>query len=202
VAKNKTSLSQADFMNLFVAQLQYQNPLEPLDQYQMASQMAQFSSLEALNTLNDTVKSMVSYQATQNSLQVASLVGKKVEISGNTLSLEGGTAGEGLYQLAAGGKVTVKIYNSNDQLVRTIDAGTKGTSKEKIAWDGRDQLGGILADGLYRFEVSAVDSKGQSISAVTSHSATVRGISFENGTTYLDLGLEKVTLSDLNAILG
>ena len=202
VAKNKTSLSQADFMNLFVAQLQYQNPLEPLDQYQMASQMAQFSSLEALNTLNDTVKSMVSYQATQNSLQVASLVGKKVEISGNNLSLEAGTAGEGLYQLAAEGKVTIKIYNGSDQLVRTIDAGTKGTSKEKVLWDGRDQLGGILADGLYRFEVSAVDSKGQSVSAVTSHSATVRGISFESGTTYLDLGLERVTLSDLNAILG
>jgi flagellar basal-body rod modification protein FlgD len=199
--KPKDTLSREDFITLLVTQMRFQDPLNPIDNNQMATQMAQFSSLQALQDMSDSLETMAAYQSSSSNLQVAGLIGKTVEAAGNSLLINQGSVSEGHYQLSRPGMVRVGIYDSGGQLVRTLDEGVKDTSKQKIIWDGKNQEGVSLPDGAYTFQIAALDEKGQSVSVSSSMVAPVTGVSFDNGITYLQLGSAKITVSDILSIL-
>jgi flagellar basal-body rod modification protein FlgD len=197
----KNALTQDDFLKLFTTQLKYQNPLEPMDNFQMATQLAQFNSVEALTRMNETMTQLAANQNSMNNLQMAGLIGKKVKTQGNSLAIQQGAVGEGMYQLAKPGKVAVQIFNAQGSLVRLIDAGAKDASLQKVEWDGKNQAGATLPDGAYTFKVLAVDSQGQSVSVATHQIGTVNGVSLENGSVALQVNGGKVLYSDILAIL-
>jgi flagellar basal-body rod modification protein FlgD len=197
----KGSLDQADFLNIFVTQLKYQDPLQPLDNYQMASQMSQFSMVQSLNEMSASMKSMESSQAAVNNLQAAALVGKKVEVKGSALTLSQGTASEGTYQLDKPGKLTVKIMDGKGSMVRVIETQVSDTQKHQFLWDGKNDQGSALPDGQYSFQVSAVDAQGAAIEVKTTMVGKVDGISLDQGKAYLQIGSNKVLLSEIIAIL-
>jgi len=197
----KGALDQADFLKIFVTQLKFQDPLEPLDNYQMASQMAQFSMVQSLNDMSASMKSMESSQGTVNNLQAATLVGKKVEVKGSALSLSQGTASEGSYQLDKPGKVTIKILDEKGSLVRVIESQVTDTQKHQFLWDGKNDQGTALPNGQYRFQVSAVDAQGAAIGVNTTMVGKVDGVTLDQGKAYLQIGSNKVLLSEIIAIL-
>ncbi len=192
----KKTLSQEDFLNLFTTQLQYQNPLAPMDNYQMASQMSQFSMVNSLTGINESVNSL-------GGLLAPSLVGKKVEAVGNGISIQQGIASQGSFQLSKPGTATIQIFNANGQLVRILQTSVAHTSEQKFQWDGKDQQGINLPDGSYSFKVTAVDGQGQLISATTYQIGTITGTSVSNGTVnfQLDTG-GTVSINDIKAITG
>ena len=196
-----SSLNQADFLNIFVTQLKHQDPLQPLDNNQMASQMAQFSMVQSLNDMTASLKSMESSQAAVNNLQAASLVGKKVEVKGSALSLSQGTASDGSYQLEKPGKATIKILDEKGSLVRVIESGVTDTQKQKFIWDGKNDQGTTLPNGQYSFQVSAVDAQGAAIEVKTTMVGKVDGVTLDQGKAYLQIGSNKVLLSEIMAIL-
>jgi len=201
-APRKTFLTQEDFLKLFTKQLQYQDPLTPMDNYQMAAQMAQLSTVQALGDMTKSMQNLEAYQASASSLQAVGLIGKKVEAMGNTVSIgQDNTVSGGSYQLAKPGHAYIQIFDANGNMVKVIDDGVKDTSKQKLTWDGKNQQGAALPAGNYAFKVSAVDEKNQPIQATTSKIATVTGISFENGVIYLNMGSDKITMNQLIAIL-
>ena len=108
----KNALTQDDFLKLFTTQLKYQNPLEPMDNFQMATQMAQFNTVDALTRMNETMSQLAANQNSMNNLQMAGLIGKKVKTQGSSLAIQQGAVGEGMYQLAKPGKVAVQIFNA------------------------------------------------------------------------------------------
>jgi len=194
-----TTLTQQDFLQLFTKQLQYQDPLNPMDSTQMLAQMAQINTVAAISTMTQSIQNM---QAASN-LQAVGLIGKKVETQGNSLSIDGqGTASGGSYQLASPGQAYIQIIDANGNVVRLINDGAKDTSKQTFAWDGKDQQGNQLPAGNYTFSVSAIDGNNQPIQVTTSSIATVTGISFENGVTYLNLGSNQITINDIISITG
>ncbi len=199
--KSRSSLTQEDFINLLVTQMKNQNPLEPMDNYQMASQMAQMSTVESLNNIYKSVSQIASSQDTvANSLGTASLIGKTVEAQGNGLTLSQGTASGGTFQLAKAGNVLVQVYNSAGQLVWSQQSEVKDATSQKVAWQGKDQLGNSLPDGNYTFKVTAVDEKGTSINVTSRVSGTVTGIFFENGTPYIQVGSNRIAVKNITAI--
>ncbi len=198
----KTVLNQADFLNLFLTQMKYQNPLQPVDNYQMANQMAQMNTVEALKTMNQTLNNIGTSQVSLNNLLAPGLIGRTVEAKGNRLSITQGKVLDGMYQLSQAGKVLIQIFDANGNLVRDIQAGMKDTSKQKINWDGKDQKGTVLPDGTYFFQVNAVDAKGQTVPATTLRAGTLSGVSFEGGKAYFDMGGEKITLDEIAAFSG
>lgn len=200
--ERKTSLNQDDFLNLFITQMKFQDPLNPLDTYQIGSQIAQFSSLEALNQMSQSLQSMAAYQSSMSSLQSVDLIGKKVEVTGNQLPIHQGKVSEGYYQLDRPGRVIARIYDDQGNLIRILEEGFKDTSKQKLVWDGKDQLGRMQSDGAFTFIISAVDGNGQAIPIYSSRMGTVDGVYFENGVVYLNLGSERVTLSDIIGVIG
>jgi flagellar basal-body rod modification protein FlgD len=199
--KGKASLTQEDFLNLLVTQMQFQDPMNPLDNYQMAAQLAQLGTIEGINTLTQSIDVMNAYQAATAHLQVVGLIGKKVEAVGNSLILNQGNPAEGSYQLSRAGRVTIDVYDSNGNLVKTLEEGMKDTTKQRFSWDGLNQSGQRVPDGTYSFKVKALDSRGDPISVSTGMMGVVTGISFENGITYVNIGSDKVTLSSIFAIL-
>jgi len=197
-SQNQT-LTEQDFLKLFTTQLQYQDPLNPMDSSQMLTQMTQLNTITALDTMTQSIQNM---QAASN-LQAVGLIGKKVETQGNSLSIDGqGTASGGSYQLASPGQAYIQIIDANGNVVRLINDGAKDTSKQTFAWDGKDQQGNQLPAGNYTFSVSAIDGNNQPIQVTTSSIATVTGISFENGVTYLNLGSNQITINDIISITG
>ena len=192
-----TTLTEQDFLKLFTTQLQYQDPLSPMDSSQMLTQMTQLNTITALDTMTQSIQNM---QAASN-LQAVGLIGKKVEATGNTLNIgQDNTISGGAYQLVKPGHAYIRIFDANGNLVRVMDDGGKDTSKQKLTWDGKNQQGAALPAGNYAFKVSAVDENNQSIQVTTSKIATVTGISFENGVIYLNMGSDKSTMNDLIAI--
>lgn len=198
--KRKTTLNQEDFLNLFVTQMRYQNPLDPMDNYQMATQMAQLNSVEALNKMNSSLQNIGNYQASMNSLQATGLIGKKVETLSNLISIDGGKVSEGYYELSRPGRAVIRIYDAGGSLVRIVEEGIKDHSKQKVVWDGKNQQGTPLPDGAYTFQVSAIDEKGQSIPVQSYGVDIVTGISFENGVIYLQGRSKKITLGEILSI--
>ena len=198
---SKKVLSQEDFLNLFVTQMRYQNPLEPMDNYQMGSQMAQMTSVESLNNIYEAVEKLAANQTSWSNLQASGLIGKKVEFQGNAITLEQGTASEAYYQLASPGQVLLQVYNSAGNLVWKSEAGFKDTTKQKIEWNGKNQQGGQVSDGAYIFQVSAVDGNGNSVSVTTRSVGTVSGVCLENGSSSLQVGKNKISLSEITSIL-
>jgi len=197
----KNALTQDDFLKLFTTQLKYQNPLEPMDNFQMATQLAQFNSVDALMRMNETMTQLAANQNSMNNLQMAGLIGKKVKTQGNSLAIQQGAVGEGMYQLAKPGKVAVQILNAQGGLVRLIDAGAKDATLQKVEWDGKNQAGATLPDGVYTFKVLAVDAQGQSVSVATHQIGTVNGVSLDNGSVALQVTGGKVQFSDILSIL-
>lgn len=201
LTKRKNVLTQEDFLNLFIKQLQYQNPLSPMDNAQMATQIAQFNQVEALNTLVKSFRNLESYQASINGLYTVGLIGKKVEATGNTLGIEQGKVSEGYYQLAKPGRVNIHVFDANSVLVRVIPAGFKDGAKQTFIWDGRNQHGVSLPDGVYSFAVVAMDERNQPIQVKTSRAGLVTGIAFDGGITYLQMGKDRIPVSEILSIV-
>ncbi|NWF54435.1 MAG: hypothetical protein HXY45_06535 [Syntrophaceae bacterium] len=197
----KNTLTQEDFLKLFTTQLKFQNPLEPLDNFQMATQMAQFNTVDALTKMNETMTQLAANQNSMNHLQSAALIGKKVETQGNRLSLHQGAVSEGMYQLARPARVTIQVFNAQGSLVRQMDGGIRDVSRQKIGWDGTDQAGQSLPDGFYTFRVLAVDSQGVAVPVTLFRTGTVDGVSVENGSILLQVNGDKVSFSDVLAFV-
>jgi flagellar basal-body rod modification protein FlgD len=196
----KKQLTQEDFMSLLLAQMKFQDPLNPMDNYQMAAQMAQLSTVNGINKLTEQMEAMSTYQASAAHLQAAGLIGKKVEALGNRMTVQNGK-GEGSYQLTSAGRVAIEIYDGKGNPVKTIEAGQKGAGNQSFTWDGKDLSGRNLPDGTYTFSVKAVDAKGAAIAVSPFMVGVVSGITFENGMTYISIGSEKIMLSDIFGIL-
>jgi len=197
---SKNTLTQEDFLNLLITQMQYQDPLDPMDNYEMATQLAQFNTVEALTEMNDTLGQILTNQASVNNLQASSLIGKTIQAEGSSLSIQDGVVSKGAYQLSQGAKVTILISDSNGDIVRKIDAGYKDSSPQIFEWDGKNQQGTVLFDGTYYFQVSATDESGQSISANSYLLGTVDGITFDNGSAVYQVCGGEINFSDILAI--
>jgi flagellar basal-body rod modification protein FlgD len=187
-------------MNLFITQMEYQDPLNPMDNNEMATQMAQFDTVDALTTMNNTLTQMMTNEASLGNLQATSLIGKTIEANGNSLSIQNGVVSNGAYQLSQAGNVSIQISDSSGNLVRQIDAGYQDTSMQSLGWDGKNQQGTALPDGTYTFKVSATDQGGKAVSVTTYQTGTVDGVSFQNGTAVYQVGGNNINFSNIVSI--
>jgi flagellar basal-body rod modification protein FlgD len=198
----KKTLGESDFLKLLTAQLQAQNPLNPMDSTDFTAQLAQFSSLEQLTSINAEMSYLLASQQSLQNTMVTSLIGKKVRASGNSITLNG--QADLPYSLGSdASKVTISIYSANGVLVDKKTLGSQSAGDNTYTWNGRDSNGNVLASGQYTFEVNAVNASGASVTATPLYTGMVTGVSFENNTTYLTIdNTRRVQLGDIRQILG
>jgi flagellar basal-body rod modification protein FlgD len=200
VSATQQTLGQDDFLKLFVTQMKYQNPLNPMDSTEFTAQLAQFSSLEQLTNISGQLNNLSVYENSLNNTLTTTFIGRKVEFAGDSLYLKG-NADIG-YSLSAGASdVKITISDSSGKVVREIDAGARAAGSNTYSWDGKDSLGNALPDGNYSIRVDAYDAAGNTVDSQTQSSGTVTGVSFDNNVTSLIIdGTTRINLSDISKI--
>ena len=196
-------LGKDAFMELLVTQLQYQDPLSPMDSTAFTAQLAQFSSLEQLTGINDNLEYLQLYQSSINNSQAVSFIGKDIKAIGDTVNLVDGISGGLPFELFDDAtEVSVNIYDSDDNLIKTIDGGALSTGEHILEWDGLDNEGNSVNDGEFKFEVTAVDEKDNPVKVYTYISGRVSGVTFQNGIASLLVGGHEVPVGDVIEVVG
>jgi flagellar basal-body rod modification protein FlgD len=191
-------LDKDDFLLLLVAQLKAQDPLKPMDSTQFTAQLAQFSSLEQLYNVNDNLEYLQLYQASLNNSQAVSLIGKSIRAAGNAIAARDGIADPMHFALASDADgVFVSIYDSTGALVRSIEHGGLDAGEQTIQWDGMNNDGTKVPDGIYTFEIMAIDENENVVDTTTFTIANVTGITFKNGIVYLVAGTREIPIGDV-----
>lgn len=189
------------FYKLLTTQIQYQDPLNPMENTEFTSQLAQLSSVEQLQGVNKNLGYLQLYMASINNSQALSFIGKEVNAAGNTINYDGANKADAQYILNSdAARVVVNIYDANNSLVRTIHGEEQKQGTNTVAWDGRDSNGKQVASGDYTFKVLATDVEGNAVSSTTMMTGTVDGITFEEGITYLTVGGQKIAIGDIITI--
>lgn len=184
-----TAASQEDrFMKLLVAQLKNQDPLNPMDNAQMTSQVAQINTVGGIEKLNTTVSSLLGAFNTMQSQTAMQLPGRSVLVEGKALTLTDGSANGGVDLAAAADTVNVEILDGAGQVVRSIALGKSEPGVRSFTWDGKGADGvTALPDGNYTMRVAAT-AKGVPVEATALTAARVQSVSSRDGATTLDLG--------------
>ncbi len=203
---SNSALDQMDFLELLMIQLRYQDPMSPMDSQEFAAQLAEFSQLEQLTQMNQNLNSsmqtnLILAQSVNNTM-AASMIGKDVLAYGNEVEISDGQDTEIHYELdGSAQKVTIEIKNENGVTVRTIEAGPQGSGEQQVVWDGTDDEGDDLPDGIYTYTVSAETVSGTTVNSTTYTYGTVTGVSYTDGMAEFLVGSITVSLSDIYQIL-
>jgi flagellar basal-body rod modification protein FlgD len=180
------TLGKDDFLKLLITQLQNQDPLNPADSTEFISQLAQFSSLEQLTSVNDNLKVVQLFDQSINNSQAVNFVGKTIKASGSMFELESGKTHEIQYQLGEDADaVYVSIFNASGETVRKIEMDNMSAGDQSVVWDGKDENGNAASAGTYSFSVQAKNSDGEAMATAAYIKETVTGVSYHDGSTYL-----------------
>lgn len=190
------------FLKLLVAQMKNQDPLNPLDNAQVTTQMAQINTVTGINNLTDTVAKLLEQFTGMQTLQAANLTGRQVLVDGNRMTVDAaGVSGAALQLPGDATSVKVEIRDANGLLVRTMDLGALRGGLQQFAWDGKNDAGVQVATGRYSFSVAA-KAGGTEFAADTLMSGRVEGIRNQSGELQLVLkGIGAVAYGDIKQIL-
>ncbi|MDQ6630108.1 MAG: flagellar hook assembly protein FlgD [Pseudomonadota bacterium] len=179
-----SSLSADSFLKLLVTQMQNQDPLNPMDNAAVTSQMAQISTVTGIGTLNKTVQSLSTQFTQMQALQGAALVGHSVVLPGNQLNIDAATAtGEGGFQLATpADAVKVEIMAPSGAVVQTMNLGAEASGLHSFAWPA----GSASNASGYTFRVTA-STGGVTIPSTALMSDIVNAVSTAGNTFNLEL---------------
>ena len=154
-AASATAEASDRFLKLLVTQLQNQDPMNPMENAELTTQLAQMSTVEGINKMNSTLDGLLAQYKSNQVMQGAALVGRQVLAEGNVLNLGAGGAAGGVELEGAADSVKIKVFSGNGALVQTLDLGKQDAGLVRFAWDGADASGAAQALGDYTFRVEA-----------------------------------------------
>jgi len=202
--KSQTSTveeAQDRFMKLLVTQMRNQDPLNPLDNAQVTSQLAQLSTVSGIDKLNTTLQSLQGSYQTSQTLQATDMIGHGVLVPGSMIDLADSKAILGVDIPDAADKVSVTVRNAAGVAVRTFDLGAQQAGVVPLAWDGKTDAGTTAVDGTYKMEVNAVRGD-TTVAAKTLSFGTVSSVTTGTAGVKLSVpGVGNVNFADVRQIL-
>jgi flagellar basal-body rod modification protein FlgD len=189
------------FMRLLIAQIQHQDPLQPMDASQMTQQLTQLTSVERLVSIDGQLGALSVATASVANAQAADLVGRDVQADTSHILLSDGSPGEGTFELpTAATHSTVEIRDGHGTVVRTLSIDGSAAGAVPFTWDGHDEAGNRCASGSYTIAVHASDADGNAIDATTRVHGVVTAVTYDNGYPELTVGGAHVVLGDVRSI--
>lgn len=186
------------FLTLLTAQIQYQDPLEPMDSTQFVTQLAQLSQVEQAVATNTNLENLGTKIGSLVSVAGADMIGRNVTFESSQFGLESG-ATDATYTIPEGtSSLTVDILDENGTVIRQLtELSTDHTKIHTLDWDGKDAAGNSLLDGEYFMRINALDAQLQAISGSSTYrKATVEQVLFSNGENYFTLDSGQQIQSD------
>ncbi len=199
------------FLTLLVTQLQNQDPLNPMDNAEMTSQLAQINTVSGIEELNTTLNGITQQMDAAQTLQAAGLIDKAVLVPGNNVMVSS-DAENGAYATPFGielsapaEKVEVTVTSQSGEVVYTNNLGRVAAGVESFSWGGTTNSGEAVPAGAYRVNFKATNADGELLEARPLNYALVQGVSpgSEGRDVRLDLGAVygQVTLDQIKQIL-
>lgn len=174
--------SQDRFLKLLVAQLNNQDPLNPMDNAQMTTQMAQINTVSGIQELNLTLKGMAEQYSAMQSMQGTSLIGRQALVEGSKLTFDGST-GKGAIALdTAASQVTVDVMGTNGALLGSVNMGALGPGQHAFNWDAQSTNPASVGS----FQIRATQG-GQPVAATPLMQLSVSSVGFSSGAMNLQL---------------
>lgn len=199
-SKKDTENPQDRFLKLLITQLKNQDPLKPMDNAEVTSQMAQISTVSGIEKLNTTLKLLTTDMEDSKALEATSMIGHDAFAPGNFLSLQNGKAMAGVEFDQAVDRMEVTILDSNGATVRVMDLGAQPVGLNTISWDGMTSSGSKAADGEYTFIINAIQGE-TSVKGNPFSLSTVKSVTAGDNGALLDMGkLGLVNLSDIKRV--
>jgi len=187
------------FLALLTTQLQNQDPLDPMKSEEFTQQLVQFSGVEQAINSNKKLDQLVQLQTSNQLTGAVSYIGKSVEVVSDQLMLQDGTS-EITYGLdGKATQTTIKIIDQTGKTVRTINGNTE-QGRHEYAWDGRNESGDLVPDGVYNFTVIAVGPENKTVNTVTAAVGKVTGIEIVDNTVTLNIGELGIGLDKIFAV--
>ena len=161
-----TSEMSDRFLKLLVTQLRNQDPMNPMENAELTTQLAQMSTVEGVNNLNATLDGLVSQFRSNQVVQGAALVGRQVLAEGGGLMLGTSGAAGGVDLATAADSVKIKVFNAGGALVQTLSLGEQSAGLVRFVWDGNNAAGEAQDEGEYSFRAEAM-AEGKAVAATS-----------------------------------
>ncbi len=189
--------SEDRFLKLLVAQLSNQDPMNPMDNAQMTSQMAQISTVTGVQQVNQAIQNLSAQLASMQMLQSSSLVGRNVLVEGTKLPVANGKTSGAIDLVSAADSVKIDLLSAGGQVIDTIDLGAQSAGRHPFDWDAK----GRLTSGAVGYRVTA--RRGDSpVSTTQLVRDSVDAVSTDSGTMNVQLhGLGNVAYDKVKSIL-
>ena len=200
-ATSSAADAQNRFMTLLVTQMQNQDPMNPMDNAQMTSQLAQLSTVTGIDKLNTTVQSLMSTFQSNQSLQAASMIGHGVLTPGSSVTLSNGTGLLGVDLSGPADSVKVNIRDGSGKVIHSIDLGAQEAGTLPLQWDGTTDSGTAAADGKYTFDVTATLAGNSTASTALSFGQVASVSTSSQGVKLNVPDIGSVNLADIRQIL-
>lgn len=192
--------AQDRFMTLLVTQMKNQDPLNPLDNAQVTSQLAQLSTVTGIDKLNETMSVMSVGLQNSQGLQAAGMIGHGVVVPGSSVELKDGKSVLGFDLPQPAEKLKILIKDQNGALVRTLTPESSTSGFNTLTWDGKNDAGTLAANGNYRFEVLA-SSGDKALDVTTLSFGMVSSVAFgSQGTSITVSNVGEVPMTQVRQI--
>ncbi|MDB5654671.1 MAG: flagellar hook capping protein [Tardiphaga sp.] len=196
-AATASTLTSTDFMTLLVSELQNQNPLDPTSTTDFVNQLASYANFDSQTALNSNMSALTTSFNSLMTLNSANYIGRTVQATGDTGTLQSGAIDYGYTLNSAAKDVTLTVSDSSGNTVWT-GAGTTTSGANTFTWDGKTTDGTQLADGgQYTLSVTATDSTGASVYGSTTISGVVSSVDFTSSTLQLVIGNTSVSSANV-----
>ncbi|MGA1869005.1 MAG: flagellar hook assembly protein FlgD [bacterium] len=193
----KQTLEHEDFLNLLVTQLKNQDPLNPLDNAEFTSQIAQFNQLDEMYNVNDNLAQLDESLNKMNSFFLTSLIGKKAVVQGSAIHLDSPEGASIGYKLNNDDvDVQINIFNEAHQLVKSFVYPGMNEGFHELWWDGTDNAGEQLDLGNYTFEVTAANDTDSVISILPFMTGKISEITLGESPS-IEIDGKEILLSDI-----
>lgn len=195
-----STLGKEDFLTLLVAQLQNQDPLNPSDPTEFTAQLAQYSSLEQLMSVNENIESLAGTSQNQQQLSALGLIGREVVVEQGEFQLGDGDVTLG-YQLdAQADRVELHVQDSRGNSLAVIKPTDMTAGSHFVNWDGTDSNGLPIAKGDYTLSVLALDADEEGIGNQPLIKGQVTGVDLDGSQSTLVTNAGSYSLSKVKSI--
>jgi flagellar basal-body rod modification protein FlgD len=185
------------FLKLLVTQLKNQDPMNPMENAELTSQLAQMSTVEGISKLNTTLSAL---SRTSQMLQGASLVGHSVLAEGSNLELTTSGAVGGIEFASAADSVKVTIKDEDGNTVKVLDLGKQESGLARFVWDGKSTTGALQAAGSYSFSVTAT-AGGKAVTTTSYGLGSVLSVAMNDSDIEAEVsGLGSMTLDKIRQV--
>ena len=199
-SSGKTLASNFDtFLKLLTAQLQNQDPLEPMDSSKFTEQLVQYSSVEQGIYTNKNLETLIALQQGGGLGSAVNYIGREVAAINSEAALSGGEANWSYSLPREAASVSLTVMDANG---KTVFSGTGPTTAgaNAVAWDGRTNAGAAAPDGVYTLSVKALDAAGATLNTPITLKGRVDSVSTLDGEVLLNVGGVSLRLSDVTAV--